>query len=375
MHRRRFLQLAGAGGMLGIMSAPLLAASSPVGVRAPRPLRILILGGTGFIGPYQVRYAVERGHIVTVFNRGQRQAGLPMGVEHLRGDRNDDLSALRGREWDVVIDNPTTLPAWVRDAASLLKDNAGQYVFISTISVFADQEKAWLEETYPVAAYTGSDPMAETHDTLRQDLSLYGPLKALSEKEAERWFPGRTTVIRPGLIVGPGDPTDRFTYWPVRIARGGKVLAPPASDPVQLVDARDLSEWTIRMAEGNVTGVYNALGPAQELSVRAMLDPLLPLAEVPATLIHADEQFLNERAVRPWRDLPVWIPLSQGAGQGRVSNRRAVAAGLTFRPLGDTGRETLDWFRSLPAERRARPQFGLDAQREREVLAAWLARG
>jgi 2'-hydroxyisoflavone reductase len=375
MNRRDFLQLAGTGVLLGSARSRLLADVPDGSVGPRRALRILILGGTGFIGPYQVRYAVARGHRVTVFNRGRRQADLPEGVEHLSGDRNGDLSALRGREWDVVIDNPTTLPVWVRDAASLLKDRVGQYVFISTVSVFADQKKAWLDEDHPVAEYRGRDPMAETGETLRQDFgSLYGPLKALSEREAERWFPGRTTVIRPGLIVGPGDPTDRFTYWPVRVARGGEVLAPPAADPVQLVDVRDLSEWTVRMAEGNRTGVYNALGPAEELPVRGLLDPLLPLAEAPVRLTHADGAFLAAQGVRPWVDLPVWIPPSEGAGQGRVSNRRAVAAGLTFRPVSETGRDTLAWFRGLPAERQARLQFGLSPERERAVLEAWHVR-
>ena len=197
----------------------------PVATRRPETvnaLRILILGGTGFIGPYQVRYAVARGHKVTVFNRGKHQADLPDSVEHLQGDRNDNLESLKGREWDVVIDNPTTLPKWVRDSGSLLKGAARQYVLISTISVYADFSHQGMDESSTLLKYQGKDAMAEKEVTPE----LYGPLKALSEQEAEKWFPGKTTIIRPGLIVGPGDTSDRFTYWPVRIDRGGEILAP-----------------------------------------------------------------------------------------------------------------------------------------------------
>jgi 2'-hydroxyisoflavone reductase len=216
-----------------------------------KPLRILILGGTGFIGPHEVTYALARGHKLTLFNRGKSPHAWPGEVEELIGDRNTgDLKALAGREWDVCIDNPTTLPFWVRDAGEALHGKVRQYIFISTISVYAAND-APADETAAVAPYAGKDPMAETADTLKAHVGeLYGPLKAVSEKEAEKQFPGMTTIIRPGLIAGPGDETDRFTYWPVRLARGGEVLAPgDGSDPVQLIDARDLAEWTIRMAE------------------------------------------------------------------------------------------------------------------------------
>ena len=225
--------------------------------KAPKPLTILILGGTGFTGPFQVKYALARGHKVTVFNRGKTHPGeLPEGVEQLIGDRNGQLDALKGRKWDVVIDNPTMLPKWVRDAAEILKGNVDRYVFISTISVYANNTKPGMDETAPLAKYDGTDAMKETRDTvIASKFALYGPLKALSEKEVEKWFPGKSLIIRPGLIVGPGDQTDRFTYWPVRIDRGGEVLAPgDPSDPVQFIDARDLAEWTIRMAEQGTTG-------------------------------------------------------------------------------------------------------------------------
>ncbi|MEP6709305.1 MAG: NAD-dependent epimerase/dehydratase family protein [Verrucomicrobiota bacterium] len=249
--RRRFIKLSAAAGSafgFGLRSTSLFAEKSM------KPLRILILGGTGFIGPYQVRYALSRGHKVTTFNRGKTHPGeLPSEVEQLIGDRNGQLDALRDRQWDVVIDNPTTLPAWVRDAARILKGNIDRYVFISTISVYADTSNG-ADETAPLAKYDGADPFRETLEAMRASgFKTYGSLKALSEQETEKWFPGKTLIIRPGLIVGPRDETDRFTYWPVRIDRGGDVLAPGMpNDPVQFIDARDLAEWTIRMVENRI---------------------------------------------------------------------------------------------------------------------------
>src|SRR5438876_10367595 len=264
--RRQFIKLSAAtGGALafGTRSATLFAEKSV------KPFRILILGGTGFTGPYQVRYALSRGHEVTTFNRGKTHPGeLPNEVEQLIGDRNGQLDALKGRKWDVVIDNPTTLPVWVRDAAEILKGNVDRYVFISTISVYSDNSKPGMDESGPLAEYKGADAMKETQQTLTASrYGLYGPLKVQSEQEAEKWFPGKALIIRPGLIVGPGDESDRFTYWPVRIDRGGEILAPgKPSDAVQFIDARDLAEWTIRMVEQGTTGTFNATGPKSQLT-------------------------------------------------------------------------------------------------------------
>src|SRR5467141_4186999 len=249
--RRHFIKLsAGAGAGLGFG----LRSTSVSAEKSVKPLRSLILGGTGFTGPYQVRYALGRGHRVTTFNRGKTHPGeLPSEVEQLVGDRNGKLEALKNRQWDVVIDNPTTLPAWVRDAAQILKGNVERYVFISTISVYADTGQG-VDETAPLAKYDGPDPYKETIEAVKASgYKTYGPLKALSEHEVEKWFPGKALIIRPGLIVGPGDPSDRFTYWPVRIDHRGEVMAPgEPSDSVQFIDARDLAEWTIRMVEQEI---------------------------------------------------------------------------------------------------------------------------
>ena len=220
--------------------------------KAARPLDILVLGGTGFTGPFQVNYALARGHKVTLFNRGKRPSPeWPGHVEQLHDDRNTgDLKALQGRKWDVCIDNPTSLPFWVRDAGKVLKDKVGHYLFISTISVYADGSKHGIDEATPLAQYKGQDAMAETQETLRADIAnLYGALKALSEKEAFTQFGDKVTIVRPGYIVGPRDETVRFTYWPHRIAQGGEVLVPgDGSDPIQIIDGRDLGEWMIRLA-------------------------------------------------------------------------------------------------------------------------------
>jgi 2'-hydroxyisoflavone reductase len=370
--RRQFIKistLAGGATTLGMLTPHSLRAADK-----PKSMNILILGGTGFTGPFQVRYALERGHKVTVFNRGKTHAGeLPDGIEQLIGDRNGKLDALKDRKWDVVIDNPTSAPVWVRDVAQILKGNVERYVFISTISVYADNSKP-NDENGALAKYDGADAMKESRESIvASGFKLYGPLKALAEQEAEKWFPKKTLIIRPGLIVGPGDETDRFTYWPVRIDRGGEVLAPgDPKDPVQFIDARDLAEWTIRMVEKGATGTYNATGPDKPLLVGDMLDGIKSAVKSEAKFTWADADFLEAQKVSPWSDMPVWVPpRGEDGGMGRTSNAKALAQGLTFRPLADTARDTLAWFKTLPAERRATLKAGLTAEREAQVLAEW----
>ena len=366
--RRHFIKLsAAAGGALGLGTRSI----SLFAEQSVKPLRILILGGTGFTGPYQVRYALSRGHKVTTFNRGKTHPGeLPKEVEQLIGDRNGKLDALKGRKWDVAIDNPTTLPAWVRDAAEILKGNVERYVFISTISVYADTSKG-IDETAPLAKYDGPDPYKETLEAMKASgYKTYGPLKALSEKEAEKWFPGKTLIIRPGLIVGPGDETDRFTYWPVRIDRGGEVLAPGnPSDPVQFIDARDLAEWTIHMAENRDTGIYNATGPAKPLGIGEMLDQTKSALNSDAKFTWIPAEFLKQQKVEAWSDMPVWAGDELGLARTNIS--RALGKGLTFRPLTETARDTLAWFKSQWQDRQSKLRAGLTPEREAEVLAAW----
>ena len=366
--RRHFIKLsaASAGAFAFSVRSTTLFAEKSV-----KPLRILILGGTGFTGPYQVRYALSRGHKVTTFNRGKTHPGeLPKEVEQLIGDRNGQLDALKGRTWDVAIDNPTTLPAWVRDAAEILKGDVEHYVFISTISVYADTSKG-ADEMAPLAKYEGADPYKETLEAMKASgYKTYGPLKALSEKEAEKWFPGKTLIIRPGLIVGPRDETDRFTYWPVRIDRGGEVLAPGApNDPVQFIDARDLAEWTIRMVENRETGIYNATGPAKPLVIGEMLDQIKGALNSKATFTWVPADFLEKEKVEAWSDMPVWT--GEESGMARTNITRALAKGLTFRPLAETARDTLAWFKSQPQDRQSKLRAGLTPEREAEVLAAW----
>jgi 2'-hydroxyisoflavone reductase len=372
MIRRKFIKLAA-------LSVPSLAtwaslANTADGAKRSRtPLRILILGGTGFTGPHQVRYALARGHKITLFNRGRQPHEWPHEVEELVGDRNvGDLKALEGRQWDVCIDNPTTLPFWVRDAGRALHGKVKHYIFVSTISVYA-QNDAPADESAPVATYAGEDAMAETLESLHAHGELYGPLKAVSEQEARRQFPHITTIIRPGLIVGPGDPTDRFTYWPVRLSRGGEVLSPgDGADPVQFIDARDLAEWTVRMAESRAFGIFNATGPEHALNMREMLVEIARATHSDARITWVSEDFLQGQNVAPWSDMPVWVPgRGDTAGFARRSIRKALAAGLVFRPLSTTASETLAWFRGQSEERQAKLLAGLAPEREAALLARW----
>lgn len=375
--RRDLLKLGALAGVagIGLRSVHASANEAPV-ARAERPLNILILGGTGFTGPHQVRYALARGHKLTLFNRGRRPQDWPSEIEELTGDRETgDLAALVGREWDVCIDNPTSVPYWVRDVGKVLKGKVGQYIFISTLSAYASNAVAGEDEDAATALYEGPDIMAETRDSLMANMALYGPMKAACEREAEVHFPGISTIIRPGLIVGPGDQTDRFSYWPLRLRKGGEVLAPgDGSDPVQIIDARDLAEWTIRMAEQRAFGKYNAVGPGYELSMAAMLYGIQAVTTSGARLTWVPTDFLEANSVTPWGDMPAWVPGSgDSAGFGRRPNARAKAKGLTFRPLASTAADTLTWFDSQPEERRSEIRAGIKPEREAEVLAAWKA--
>ncbi len=351
------------------------AAGSPAALVPPTPKRLLILGGTGFIGPHQVRCALARGHKVTVFNRGRSGKGMfGKDVEELVGDRATDLSALQGRTWDAVIDesaSQSSAPDWVKRSAAALRESVGQYLYVSTRSVYLDTSRVPMTAEAPVLTRENS-PIAEG-----QPLS-YGHAKAYAEKEAHAAMPGRVCVVRPGLIIGPEDDTDRFTYWPVRIARGGEVLAPgDGSDHVQNIDVRDLVEFQLRLVENGTFGVFNAVGPQGGQPFRQFLARIQQGVGGDATFTWVDADFLAERGARPYgRELPAFQRMQgRTAGFGRFDLSPEIAAGLTFRPTEVTARDTLAWWQSLPAERREKPKAGLTAARETELLAAWRARG
>ncbi len=376
--RRDFIRDAAlVGGALALGAPKSTIALSP---SRAKPLDILILGGTGLTGPHQVRYALARGHRVTVFNRGRRNDRLPSGVTELLGDRNlHQLDALKGKEWDVVIDNPTTLPFWVKDVGEILKDRTKQYVFISTISVYdTSKPQPGVDESSPLIEYTKGDPLAVTQQELVKDIGgLYGAMKTASEREAIRWFGDRTTIIRPTLIVGPGDDSFRFTYWPYRIAQGGEILTPgDGQDRVQIIDCRDLAEWTIRMVENGTTGTFNAAGPASPMTMAEQLYGIRAAfdgnREVRFTWVPAD--FLAAHDVTPWGDMPTWIPRSDSEAAGmNVENRRAIVAGLTFRALATSAVDALEWFKATPVDAQTRmlKGAGLPPERERATLDAW----
>ena len=375
--RRDFIRDAALVGGALALGMPRPDAATPP---AARPLDVLILGGTGLTGPHQVRYALARGHKVTVFNRGRRNDRLPSGVTELIGDRNlHQLDALKGKEWDVVIDNPTSLPFWVKDAGELLKNRTKQYVFISTISVYdTSKPQPGINESSPLIEYTKGDPVAVTQQEFMKDIGgLYGAMKTASEREAKKWFGDRATIIRPTLIVGPGDESFRFTYWPYRIAKGGEILAPgDGGDHVQIIDCRDLAEWTIRVVENRTTGTFNAAGPASTMTMAEQLYGVRAAFdgdhEVRFTWVPAD--FLAAQNVTPWADMPTWIPRSDPDSVSMsVDNRRAVTAGLTFRPLAVSAVDALEWFKAASSDAQARMQksAGLPPERERAVLDAW----
>jgi 2'-hydroxyisoflavone reductase len=381
--RRKFIQTSAAiGGALGLsplLNVPLVGATPRKVEKARAPLNILILGGTGFTGPEQVDYAIARGHRVTLFNRNQTRPGMFKGkvAEELIGDLNNDTSALKGKEFDVVIDNPTTFPAWVRNAAQYLKGNTKHYIFVSTTSTYSDQSIIGLNENSP----TGVLPADVDPYTLEPQAATryYGPLKVLAEKEVQKSYPDMWTVIRPCLIVGPLDRTDRFTWWPVRIDQGGEVLAPDKpDDPCQFIDSRDLAEWTVRVAEMRLLGLYNAIGPDKPLTVGQMLYGVKAITTAGAQFTWVPWEFLQAQKVRPWRDMTVWQPpVGRTAGYQRRDASKAISHGLTFRPLAVTAKDTLDWHKTRPEADRMKTLNGeingIGVKREAEVLAAWKA--
>ena len=419
--RREFL-----GQSLAVAAASVASASLGLACRsessgapaahAKKRKRILILGGTGFLGPKTVEVALARGHQVTIFNRGKREKLLPFpykNVEHLYGNRDpllpaDDergpdkellhpdakpkgLEQLQGKTWDAVIDNSGYYPRMVKASAELLAPTASQYIFISSISAYASNKTVGADETAPVA--TIADPTVET---MGASFENYGALKALCEQAAAAAFPGRAAIVRPGYIVGPGDPTDRFTYWPVRASRGGEVLAPGTpGDPVEWIDVRDLAAWLVKLVEDGTSGTFNAIGPDRPGQWGAVLDACVAPSKGAATLTWIPSDWLEKNGQGGEDGFPIWAPpTGEFAGFHTWSNARALKAGLTFRPVADTVAATLAWYPG-EVERRVRVTKELQAaakgaeppklpdptqlkagptpERETELLAKWKA--
>ena len=328
-------------------------------------MRILIIGGTRFLGRHLVDSALGRGHEVTLFNRGKTNPALFPQLETILGDREKDVVKLAdlGRTWDAAIDVAGYLPRIVRLSVEALEPRVSRYVYISSLSAYENFREVGIDESYPVGKIEDETVEEITEET-------YGPLKALCEKAVQDLYGERALIVRPGLIVGPHDPTDRFTYWPVRVARGGDVLAPQKPEAgIQVVDVRDLSEFIIRLIEENASGVYNATGPDYELTIGKLLEVSKRISGSEANLRWGSLEFLKQHKVEPWSDMPTWIPDDEeGLGFSRIDVSKAIAAGLKFRPLEETVRDTLAWAQTRPDDHEWRA--GLTAEREAQVLAA-----
>lgn len=340
-----------------------------------RKMKILVLGGTRFLGRVLVEAALGSGHEVTLFNRGKTDPELFPKTEKLVGDRDGNLDVLKDRVWDAVIDTSGYVPWSVRESAALLADAADHYTFISSVSVYDELEEPWIDEGHSVGKL--APERVEELKEMEADEAIrehYGELKFLCEREVERAFPGRSFIVRPGLIVGPYDFTDRFAYWVNRIAKGGEVLAPGRRDKsVQFIDVRDLAEWILRMVESKADGTFNATGPETELTMEEFLDTCKETVGNETELIWVEEKFLLGHEVNGWTDLPLWIPDSSNMdGFLKVDIRKALHAGLKFRPLEETIRDTLAWESTrTPHERKA----GLAPKKEKAVLYDWTEKG
>jgi 2'-hydroxyisoflavone reductase len=332
-------------------------------------MKILILGGTKFLGRHLTEAALKSGHEVTLFNRGATNPGLFPSVEHLHGDRDGGLDALKGRKWDVAVDTCGYVPRLVKASAELLADQVEHYTFISSISVYQETMAPHEDENGPVIEL--EDP------TVEAILEYYGGLKVLCERAAEAAMPGRVLQVRSGLIVGPHDHSDRFTYWPVRISLGGEVLAPGKPDlPVQFIDGRDQAAWILRMAEARKAGIYNVTGPDTKLTLGEVLETCQTVSGSDASLTWVSDDFLVEQGVTPYTEMPLWIPANYNNIQ-TVNIDKALADGLAFRPVADIVRDTLKWNAGRTGSDAVnwggspKPRAGMMQERERELLDAW----
>ncbi len=370
MQRRKFISSAAAMAAASLVGDHVHARVNPVG-RASKPLSILILGGTRFIGVHMTTLALARGHKITFFNRGRTRTDMFPSVERIKGDRNDAIDGLKDRKFDAVVDNSGYVPRHVKTMAELIKPNVARYLFISSISVYPDFSVPRGEDS----------PVGKLADEANEkvDGESYGPLKALCEQAALKVYGDKTTVLRPGLIVGPDDNTDRFTYWPARAARGGAIAAPGApTDKIQVIDVRDLAALTLQCIEQDTGGTFNVVSEPGRFSIGQLLDHSVrsaaalvkPRPRSTVSWIPAD--FLEQQKVLAWSDMPAWFPPQGTEAAGAATPvTRALAAGLVVRPLADTVRDTLAWHLKRPAGEREKLRAGLDAAREAALLKAW----
>lgn len=364
--RRGFIR-AGAAAMsaLGMGGLNVAVAATPMATKPVKSMKLLILGGTGFIGPHMVQTALDRGHLVTIFNRGKSNPGLFPGVEELIGDRDGDLESLKGRDWDAVIDNTGYVPRHVRDSADLLKGHVGRYLFTSTGSVYALNQERVDEDSRLLDV-----PEPESEDVSK----YYGELKVLCEQAVQERFGEAATIVRPHIVAGPGDKTDRYTYWPVRIDHGGEMICPgDPLNPVQYIDVRDLSEFCLHLVEQDTPGVFNGAGPSfSELSMQEFIYAVRGVTSSKVNFTWVDEPFLAEHGIELF-GFPLWISVnSDYSGLTRVSIERSVQNGLTLRPLAVTAHDTLEWFKAQPKERQ--DKLNLNLERDEAVLKAWHAK-
>lgn len=324
---------------------------------------ILIIGGTKFLGRALVDAAIEKGHKLTLFNRGQTNPDLYPEIEQIRGDRDGEISNLGDRKWDVVIDNCGYVPRVVNQSVEFLKDKAKAYVFISSISVYT--ETAELNRTEDA-------PVIELEDKTTEDIMAtsesYGGLKYLCEEAVDNVFEN-SLIIRPGLIVGPHDPTNRFTYWPVRIRKGGKILTPSDENyPVQIIDVRDLANFILHLIENNIYGAFNVTGPDKSHSLGTIFDACKSFSQNNPEIVKADEQWLLDHEVQPWMEMPLWIPDDAGRALMQVSIEKGLKQGLKFRPLTETVKDTLDWYDYIKGDDQEW-NAGLNSEKEIELLS------
>lgn len=376
--RRDIIKSIGMAGAAAALKPAGLLRATPA-QPSQRALRILFIGGTGFIGPHMVRRALERGHTVSLFNRGRTNPHLFPNVEKFVGDRDGGLDVLRGHSWDAVIDTSGYVPRVVRDSAELLSDNVHRYLFISTCDAYADFVQIGIDEDY--ALDTIDDPTTE------DAANHYGPLKVLCERAVLETYPNRSTVLRPGWIIGSGDYNSISPYWPMRVHNGGEVLAPgDPDDPLQIIDPHDLARFVIKILEEDINGIYNTVGPGSPMTTAEFLYGIRAVTSSPVRFTWVPADFLTEMNVGAMTDMPIWFPprddyptpapFEPGAkGMLQISGQRAIDAGLTFRPLADTAKSIIDEYLSRGTDWASTDRrFGLSLAREAEVLEAWWER-